>query len=78
MWAPITKLLALLGEAKTNLLAVSVAIAVVAMIVYAIVYKQGADDEKASSMKKIKFTLYMLGGINALIWLADYVFKKMS
>ncbi|MBG9568422.1 hypothetical protein [Brevibacillus agri] len=78
MWAPITNVLSILNEAKVNLLALTVAAAVVAIIIYGLKYKQGSDDEKVSATKGIKGVVYMTGGVNALIWLVSYIYTKMQ
>ncbi|RFB28277.1 hypothetical protein DZB91_24055 [Brevibacillus sp. VP] len=75
MWQPITNLLKLLEEGKTNLSYTLVAVATVAILCFFIKYKQGNDSEKIESIKKIKGTVYALLGSQALLWFLPYAFN---
>jgi hypothetical protein len=43
-----------------------------------VAYQQGGISEKANAMQNIKSTLYMGGGIFALVWFATYIVTKMK
>lgn len=67
-----------LNSAKTILLAIFVAIGLVRIVIEAIKYKSGTDDERLDAKKSIRGNVLWFMGLPFALWLAMYIYTKAS
>jgi hypothetical protein len=66
------------NSAKTILLAIFVAIGLVRIVIEAIKYKAGTDDERLDAKKAIRGNVLWFMGLPFALWLAMYIYTKAS
>lgn len=64
------------NSAKTILLTIFLAIGTVRIVMEAIKYKGGTDDEKLDAKKSMRNSVMMFAGLPFLLWLAAYIYTK--
>lgn len=66
------------NSAKTILLSIFVAVGLVRIIMEAIKYKGGTDDERLDAKKAIRNSVTWFIGLPFALWLAMYIYTKAS
>lgn len=74
----VSKISRILGDLQGWMLLVIAAATTLRIAKEGVSYQQGDGREKKEAMDSIKSTLYMGGGVFALIWFAGYVMKAMK
>ena len=67
-----------INSAKTILLTIFLAIGAVRIIIEAIKYKGGTDDEKLDAKKGMRNSVLLFMGLPFVLWLALYIYNKAS
>ncbi|MDP4084732.1 MAG: hypothetical protein Q8934_08975 [Bacillota bacterium] len=65
-----------LNNDKTYLLAIFVAVGLVRIVIEAIKYKTGTDDERLDAKKAIRGSVMWFMGLPFALWLAAYIYAK--
>ena len=68
----------ILGEVKTWLFALIGVVTVVVIIIQGIKYQSGDSVEKQESIRHIRNSIIMGGGVFFLVWLATFVIERMA
>lgn len=74
----VTKISGILKDVQGWMLVIIGVLTTVRIVKEGITYQQGDGREKKDAMDNIKSTLYMGGGIFALVWFAGYVMSAMK
>lgn len=67
-----------LNSAKTILLSIFVVIGLVRIVIEAIKFKGGTDDEKLDAKKSIRGSVLWFMGLPFALWLAMYIYTKAT